>query len=62
MKVLITGAAGLFGGIVREHWGSRYAPRLADIRPAENLAPHDEYVEPDSRAARGDSPRPGDTH
>ena len=47
MKVLITGAAGLFGGIVREHWGSRYALRLADIRPVENLALHEEYVETD---------------
>ena len=47
MKVLITGAAGLFGGIVRAHWGSRYALRLADIRPVENLALHEEYVETD---------------
>ena len=47
MKVLITGAAGLLGGIVREHWGSRYALRLADIRPVENLALHEEYVETD---------------
>ena len=47
MKVLITGAAGLFGGIVREHWGSRYALRLADIRPVENLALQEEYVETD---------------
>ena len=47
MKVLITGAAGLFGGIVREHWGSRYALRLADIRPVDDLALHEEYIETD---------------
>jgi len=45
--ILITGAAGLFGGILRTYWGTRYRLRLADIRPVENLAPHEEYVEAD---------------
>ena len=59
MKVLITGAAGLFGGILREHWGGaqtappnsdvdpRYALRLADVRPVGDLAPHEEFMETD---------------
>ena len=46
-KVLITGAAGLVGGILRLHWGDRYALRLADIRPVEDLADHEEFVETD---------------
>ena len=45
--ILITGAAGLFGGILRTYWGTRYRLRLADIRPVENLAPNEEYVEAD---------------
>ena len=45
--VLITGAAGLFGGILRSHWGDRYGLRLSDIRPLEDLAPHEEFVEAD---------------
>jgi NAD+ dependent glucose-6-phosphate dehydrogenase len=45
--VLITGAAGLFGGILRSHWGDRYRLRLADVRAVEDLAPHEEYVEAD---------------
>ena len=43
--VLITGAAGLFGGILRSHWGGRYGLRLADVRPVGDLAPHEEFVE-----------------
>lgn len=42
--LLITGAAGLFGGILRRHWGDRYRLRLADIRPVEELASHEEFV------------------
>ncbi|NKB66752.1 MAG: NAD-dependent epimerase/dehydratase family protein [Candidatus Latescibacteria bacterium] len=42
--VLITGAAGLFGGILRNHWGDRYRLRLTDIRPLNNLAPHEEFI------------------
>ena len=45
--VLITGAAGLFGGILRRHWGDRYRLRLADIKPVADLAPHEEYVAAD---------------
>ena len=56
MKVLITGAAGLFGGILREHWGGaqtappnsdvdpRYALRLADVRPVGELPPPPQAV------------------
>ena len=40
-KVLITGAAGLVGGILREDWGDRYALRLTDIQPVADLAAHD---------------------
>jgi hypothetical protein len=36
-KVLITGAAGLVGGILRLHWGDRYQFRLADICTVEDL-------------------------
>ena len=42
--VLITGAAGLFGGILRRHWGARYRLRLTDIRPVGDLAAHEEFV------------------
>ena len=45
--ILITGAAGLFGGILRTYWGTRYRLRLADVQPIENLAPHEEYVKAD---------------
>ncbi len=44
-KVLITGAAGDIGGMLRSHWGDRYQLRLMDIRPLENLAAHEEFVE-----------------
>ena len=47
MKVLVTGAAGLVGGHLRQHWGDRYALRLADIRPVADLAAHEEFVEMD---------------
>ena len=42
--VLITGAAGYVGGLLRSHWGDRYRLRLTDIRPVEDLAAHEEYV------------------
>ncbi len=45
--VLITGAAGLVGDILRTHWGDRHQLRLADIRPLENLAAHEEFVRTD---------------
>jgi NAD+ dependent glucose-6-phosphate dehydrogenase len=45
--VLITGAAGLFGGILRDHWKARYRLRLCDIRPIEDLAAHEEFVSAD---------------
>lgn len=41
--VLITGAAGLFGGILRHHWGARYSLRLADIEPIDSLAAHETF-------------------
>ena len=47
--VLITGAAGLVGGIVRQHWGDRYRLRLADIQSISDLADHEESVELDIR-------------
>jgi NAD+ dependent glucose-6-phosphate dehydrogenase len=43
-KVLLTGAAGMVGSILRSHWGDRYALRLADIRPLQDLAGHEEYT------------------
>jgi NAD+ dependent glucose-6-phosphate dehydrogenase len=46
-KVLITGAAGLVGGILRTHWGARHQLRLADIRPVEGLAAHEEFAHTD---------------
>ena len=46
-RVLITGAAGHVGGLLRSHWGDRYRLRLADRRPVEELAGHEEFVEVD---------------
>ena len=46
-RVLITGAAGLVGGILRSHWGDRHRLRLADIQPIEMLAEHEEFAETD---------------
>ena len=43
-NIIITGAAGLVSSILRQHWGDRYALRLADIRPVENLQAHEEFV------------------
>ena len=47
MKVLVTGAAGLVGGHLREFWGDRFELRLSDIKPVANLAAHEDFVEMD---------------
>ena len=44
-NVIITGAAGLVGTILRQHWGDRYTLRLADIRPVENLQADEEFAQ-----------------
>lgn len=44
-NVITSGAAGLVGTILRQHWGDRYALRLADIRPVENIQAHEEFVQ-----------------
>ena len=44
-KVLLTGAAGRVGSILRAHWGDRYGLRLADARPIEDLASHESFVQ-----------------
>ena len=46
-KVLITGAAGRIGGYLRHYWGDRYALRLSDVKPVEELAAHEEFVDVD---------------
>ena len=46
-KVLVTGAAGRVGGILRAHWGDRYQLRLVDIRPVEELGAHEEFARVD---------------
>ena len=45
--ILITGAAGLVSGILRQHWGEQYRLRLADIKPVQNTNPDDEVIEMD---------------
>lgn len=45
--ILITGAAGDVATILRAHWGATYKLRLADVRPVENLAEHEEYIKMD---------------
>ena len=40
-KVLLTGAAGFIGRILRDHWGDRFDLRLADIRPIEDAGQHE---------------------
>ena len=44
-NVIITGAAGLVGTILRQHWGNHYTLRLADIRPVENLQADEEFAQ-----------------
>jgi len=46
-KVLLTGAAGTVGGILRREWGDRYELRLSDIRPVANLGKHEQFVRVD---------------
>ena len=46
-KVLVTGAAGLVGGILRSQWGDRFELRLADRRPVDDLADHETFLEID---------------
>lgn len=42
--ILLTGAAGLVGSMLRHHWGDRFRLRLADIRPIKDLRPNEEYA------------------
>ena len=42
--VLLTGAAGDVGTILREHWGDRYRLRLADIVDIDHLGAHEAYM------------------
>ena len=44
-NLLITGGAGNVATFLRQHWGQRHTLRLADIRPVEDLSPHEEAVE-----------------
>ena len=46
-RVLLTGAAGKVGRILRAQWGDRYALRCADVQPLGDLAPHEEGVQLD---------------
>jgi hypothetical protein len=54
--VLLTGASGLVGGILRDQWADRYTLRLADIQPIGEgrspsklpLQPHEEFVQLDT--------------
>ena len=46
-KILLTGAAGFVGGILRSHWGASYQLRLADVRPIEDVAVHEEFTQVD---------------
>jgi nucleoside-diphosphate-sugar epimerase len=45
--LLLTGAAGLIGSNLRQHWGDRYRLRLADVKPITELAPHEAYQQLD---------------
>ena len=46
-NVVVTGAAGSVGRILRTHWGDRYQLRLVDVRPVEDLQPHEEFLQTD---------------
>ena len=47
--VLITGAAGLIGTGLREHFAGRYRLRLTDLRTPPDLGEDEEFVEADLR-------------
>ena len=44
VRVLINGAAGRVGTILRSHRGGRYDLRLADVRPIDDLSSHEHAV------------------
>lgn len=44
-RVLLTGAAGRVGSVLRSHWGDRYALRIADRQSLEDAAFHEEFVQ-----------------
>ena len=46
-NVVITGAAGSVGRILRAHWGDRYRLRLADLRPVEGREAHEDFLQTD---------------
>ncbi len=45
--VLITGATGRVGTILRQQWRDRYQLCLADVNPIQDLASHEDFVELD---------------
>jgi len=47
--VLLTGAAGRVATLLRQQWGRRYRLRLADVRPVDAVAAHEEYQHVDVR-------------
>ena len=51
-KILITGAAGDVGGHLRRELAGRYALRLSDIRPIEDLSPGEEFIRGDCASRR----------
>ncbi len=46
-RILITGGAGFVAGMLRQYWAATYRLRLADVKPVENLADHEEFVQMD---------------
>jgi uronate dehydrogenase len=44
MRVLMTGASGTVGTMLRHHWGASYMLRLADITEPANIQAHEEFV------------------
>ena len=51
-KILITGAAGDVGGHLRRELAGRYALRLSDIRPVDDLADGEEFIRGDCASLR----------
>jgi len=45
--ILLTGAAGIVGGFLRDQFRDRYALRLSDIKPIEQLHENESYVAAD---------------